>query len=576
MSMVSEEEALAAQYARRQDLLKQLNEVNGVIRSLEQKLMESATPGVDRMPIADSAGCDSDAEHMNSILDRCLQDSNGLRDAMKFVDACKAVREAAVQSESKKEKHSFCNRFVHKIIARSPVLALDSNGSELLQNALGLLKSGGSVAPTLHSTDYIAAADRDLSEMLLLLTELQAHIPEICYDTNGTRVVQKIFDYVKSVEELELCAKCFADSIIPLCKDINGSHAIARLLAAARQVNFCDENGKIDAGTEARLSGIHETLYKNFAENCVDVCRNRQGCCIIQKCLQWTPEPYFSAIIDTVLQNTLKLVNDPFGNYVVQFILDNERELSQRCSAGQEATNYTNRTIRQMLHNVASLSCDKFSSNVIEKCLRTVSPDVRQLLVDELTDPQVLPKLLTDSYANYVIQTAIVTSSVESQFAQLRDSIMPLQNLLRNSPYGVKVEAKLARRQRAALRKPEHQKEQGRRSAAPSHFPEQGGAETLLTTQLISGVPTIPTLMGSEPLQQNTVAFSGISEELTSVMTQPQYMQLMFQGQQALIGLQQGHSQQPFQVNMMKEPAMWGPQQSFTLFQQPNQRKTDR
>ncbi|ESL08246.1 pumilio/PUF RNA binding protein 1 [Trypanosoma rangeli SC58] len=538
--------------------------------------MENAASCMDRIPIDDAAGSDSDAEQMNSLLDRCVEDSNGLRDAMKFVDACKVVRENTSQDEGNKEKQLFCNRFVHKIIARASVLAVDPNGSELLQNALGLLKSGGSVSPTLHSTDYNAGTDRDLSEVLLLLTELKDKIPEICYDTNGTRVIQKLFDYIESVEELELCANCFADSIIPLCKDINGSHSVARLLAAARQVNFCDENGKIDAATEEKLSGIYQTLYKNFAGNSVDVCRNRQGCCIIQKCLQWTPEPYFSAIIDTVLQNTLKLVNDPFGNYVVQFILDNEKELSQRCHAGQEATNYTNQTIRQMLHNVAALSCDKFSSNVIEKCLRTVSSNVRQLLVDELTDPQVLPKLLTDSYANYVIQTAIVTSSVESQFEQLRDSIMPLQNLLRNSPYGAKVEAKLARRQRAAIRKPEHQKEQARRSAAISHFSEKGGAESLLTTQLLHGMHTIPALVGSEALQQNTVAFSRIPEEMTSMMPQPQYMQVMFQGQQTLIGLQQGHSQQPYQVNMMKEPAMWGPQQGFTLFQQPNQRKMDR
>ncbi|EKF99166.1 pumilio/PUF RNA binding protein 1, putative [Trypanosoma cruzi] len=574
--MSSDEEALAAQYARRQELLKQLNEVNSAIRSLEQKISEKTAQNVEKKSMDAATGGDTEMEKLEYLLDRCVRDSNGLRDAMKFVDACKALRENAAEEETSKEKHLFCNRFVHKVIARSPVLATDPNGSELIQNTLGLLKNGGSVSPALHSTDYIADRASDLSEILLLLGEIKGHIPRICYDTNGTRFTQKLFDYVKSVEELEFCAECFSDSIIPLCKDINGSHSVARLLAAARQSNFSDENGKVDAATEEKLSGIHKMLYKNFAENCVDVCRNRQGCCIIQKCLQWTPEPYFSMIIDTVLQNTLKLVNDPFGNYVVQFILDNEKELSQRGQSGQEATNYTNRTIRQMLHNVASLSCDKFSSNVIEKCLRTVSSDVRQLLVDELTDPQVLPKLLTDSYANYVIQTAIVTSSVESQFEQLRDSIMPLQNLLKNSPYGVKVEAKLARRQRASLRKQEHQKEQSRRGTAPSHFPEKNGAENVLTPQLLPGMHRIPALVGSEPLQQNTVAFSGITEEMTSVMTQPHYMPLMLQGQQALIGLQQGHSHQPFQVNIMKETAMWGPQHSFTLFQQPKQRKTDR
>ncbi|PWV20242.1 putative pumilio/PUF RNA binding protein 1 [Trypanosoma cruzi] len=262
--MSSDEEALAAQYARRQELLKQLNEVNSAIRSLEQKISEKTAQNVEKKSMDAATGGDTEMEKLDCLLDRCVRDSNGLRDAMKFVDACKALRENAAEEESSKEKHLFCNRFVHKVIARSPVLATDPNGSELIQNTLGLLKNGGSVSPALHSTDYIADRASDLSEILLLLGEIKGHIPRICYDTNGTRFTQKLFDYVKSVEELEFCAECFSDSIIPLCKDINGSHSVARLLAAARQSNFSDENGKVDAATEEKLSGIHKMLYKTL------------------------------------------------------------------------------------------------------------------------------------------------------------------------------------------------------------------------------------------------------------------------------------------------------------------------
>jgi hypothetical protein len=100
------------------------------------------------------------------------------------------------------------------------------------------------------------------------------------------------------------------------------------------------------------------------------------------------------------------------------------------------------------------LSCNKFSSNVIEKCIKASTPEVRQLLLDELTDPSTLPKLLTQSYANYVIQTALVVSD-DNQFAQLRDAIQPLTYLLKNSPYGVKIESKIHKRNRELARKRE-------------------------------------------------------------------------------------------------------------------------
>uniref|UniRef100_A0A146MDK8 Pumilio domain-containing protein C6G9.14 n=1 Tax=Lygus hesperus TaxID=30085 RepID=A0A146MDK8_LYGHE len=152
--------------------------------------------------------------------------------------------------------------------------------------------------------------------------------------------------------------------------------------------------------------------------------------------------------MDGVLQNTLKLVQDPFGNYVVQFILDRQQEANTQKTDNGDGAVYTNKIITQMLHHVADLSCNKFSSNVIEKCLKTSLPHVRKLLVDELTDPKTIPKLLTDNFANYVIQTAIVMASDDVQFAQLRDAILPLQSLLKNSPYGVKIESKLSRRHR--------------------------------------------------------------------------------------------------------------------------------
>ncbi|RHW69066.1 pumillo RNA binding protein PUF1 [Trypanosoma brucei equiperdum] len=570
--MSSDEETITTLYLRRQNILKQLSEVNNEIRTAEQQINEKSNNNETRRveELVVKFGGDDDRE--SYLLDFCMRDANGLREAIRYFDALKALKECTSDDEVNRKKHLSRNTFVHAMIARSGELMVDANGSELIQHALGMLKGGGKVAPVLYSTDYIAASESDLSEFLLLLEVLKDKIPQICCDTNGSRAMQKVFDSLKSLEEVEFSAQCFSECIIELCKDIDGNHAVSRLLAAARGTPLW-ESGAAGDDSSSKLAHIHQLLYGKFPESCVDVCGNRHGCCVIQKCLQWAPEPYFSTLMDTIVHDTIKLVHDPFGNYVIQFILDHEQELSQRSSTGSEGADYTNRIIRQMLHNVAALSCNKFCSNVIEKCLKSATPDVRQLLVDELTDPQILPKLLTDSFANYVIQTAIVTSTEEKQFTQLRDSIMPLQRMLKNSPHGVKVESKLVRQQRELARKNGNQKNKKRWAQPAPQVMEKGMHEGFIGTHILPGMAGIPTIVGTDEFGGPALSLPGVAKEAVPIMTPTQYMPLMLPGQQTLIGLPQGYPQQQFPMDIMKGGNIWDPQQGFTLLHHPESKK---
>lgn len=81
--------------------------------------------------------------------------------------------------------------------------------------------------------------------------------------------------------------------------------------------------------------------------------------------------------------------------------------------------------IHKFLGRIIELSMQKFSSNVIEKvcpfqiqrpipsgltlaqCIRVSSKETRALMVKEIVNPPELEKLIRDSYANYVIQTAV-------------------------------------------------------------------------------------------------------------------------------------------------------------------------
>lgn len=119
--------------------------------------------------------------------------------------------------------------------------------------------------------------------------------------------------------------------------------------------------------------------------------------------------------MDEIIRNALTLVQDPYGNYVVQYVL----ELGD--------AQFSDKLIRQFIGHMSGLSVQKYSSNVMEKvsdskkrnndliylsfcllqCIRVAEEDTRRHLIEEMVNRPQLEKMLKDSYANYVVQTAL-------------------------------------------------------------------------------------------------------------------------------------------------------------------------
>lgn len=119
---------------------------------------------------------------------------------------------------------------------------------------------------------------------------------------------------------------------------------------------------------------------------------------------------------------------------VVQYILDlNDNRFSDA-------------VIRQFTGNVCALSVQKFSSNVIEKCIRVAEHNTRKMLIEELLNRTRLEKLLRDSFGNYCVQTALDYAE-PGQRALLVEGIRPILPLIRNTPYGKRIQSKLQREQ---------------------------------------------------------------------------------------------------------------------------------
>lgn len=92
--------------------------------------------------------------------------------------------------------------------------------------------------------------------------------------------------------------------------------------------------------------------------------------------------------------------------------------------------------------SIPALSKQKFSSNVIEKCIRTSDFNMRRAFIKEMLSPHELPNMLRDSFANYVIQTAMDFADPESRNT-LIEAVRPLLPGIRSQPHGRRIAGKI-------------------------------------------------------------------------------------------------------------------------------------
>lgn len=121
----------------------------------------------------------------------------------------------------------------------------------------------------------------------------------------------------------------------------------------------------------------------------------------------------FKQLSDNILENCLELVNNQFGNYLVQTLLEiAEPDLIEELHSNLR-TRY------------GILSLKKFSSNVVEKFLFHSTPTIREQIIEELITVTDFKKLLEDSFGNYVVQNAL-QHAASHQVLQLEEKIKPL------------------------------------------------------------------------------------------------------------------------------------------------------
>lgn len=248
-------------------------------------------------------------------------------------------------------------------------------------------------------------------ERTVLIQNAAKDMVRIALNQHGTRALQKMIENISNQDQVQLIIEALSDRVVELIQDLNGNHVIQKCL---------NKLSSLDA----------QFIFDAVGTSCVDVGTHRHGCCVLQRCIDHASGDQKILLIQRITEHAVALVQDPFGNYVVQYIIDLNEPM------------FTEPLVRQFHGKITQLSRHKFSSNVIEKCLRCASGDSKDMIVEELLLPGEMERLIRDAYANYVVQTALEHATVFMK-QQMVDTIRPILPAVRQTPYGRKIQAKV-------------------------------------------------------------------------------------------------------------------------------------
>lgn len=254
------------------------------------------------------------------------------------------------------------------------------------------------------------------------------HLVTISKNMHGTRAVQRLIEALATSGEFSSIREALRGSVVGLIEDLNGNHVVQKCLHKMEPID-------------------NQFIYDAVARHCVQVATHRHGCCVFQRCIDHGTREQKKQLVDQIKHQGLALVQDPYGNYVVQYALD--------LALFPDLPEALIQTLQYELYYLAR---QKFSSNVVEKCLkvgdaRTAIRIMRGLLYQQ-PDPDHPPlslappgqptaqaqlfALLQDQFGNYVVQTCLSEGARKAprEYREMAALLRPVvHQLSRNVPY---------------------------------------------------------------------------------------------------------------------------------------------
>ena len=211
----------------------------------------------------------------------------------------------------------------------------------------------------------------------LIIKYIKKDFVTIALDYSGTHVLQTLLDMIKTPEEELILLNSIKGNELKMAFDINATHVLQKMISIINEI---------------RRNQINIIILDNIKILTLDV----NGICLVKKFIEYTSlSEIKDKIIKILSDNCIEISQSPYGNYAIQFILE------------EWGINKCEPIVNIIINNICSLSIQKYSSNVIEKIIDLLDIKKLNLLIHELFFSNTFINILKSKYGKYVIQKAI-------------------------------------------------------------------------------------------------------------------------------------------------------------------------
>ena len=245
----------------------------------------------------------------------------------------------------------------------------------------------------------------------LILSYISDCIVNISKDPSGTFSLQGLLDEISSMEQEELILNSIKNHEMEMAYDKNATHVLQKLVLLFPDIHRKD---------------LNEIILNNIKNLCI----NQNGICLVKTFIRSnTLIDDRNRINKEFIKNFVNLAENPFGNYGIQFLIENwDNEMLKDIK-------------KKISENLYELSVQQFSSNVVEKAIEIFDEEYRDKLIKKLCFEGNFLTLLKSRFGRFVLYKAVNFMNIElkNKFEDL------LINNINNELYNNKEKNKIKR-----------------------------------------------------------------------------------------------------------------------------------
>ena len=235
----------------------------------------------------------------------------------------------------------------------------------------------------------------------LIISFISEEFVNISKDSSGTFSVQALLNEVSSINEEQQILNSIKTHEMEMAFNKNATYVLQKIILLFPDIH--------------RIN-LNEIILNNFKDLCLD----SNGICLIKNFIKTnTLVNNKKRINEEIDKNFIVLAESPFGNYGIQYLMENWEK------------NELNNIKNKILENIYKLSIQKFSSNVVEKAIEIFD---EEKMIKKLCFEGKFITLLKNKFGRFVLYKAINSMKINLK----NEFEIYLKNNINNNVYSQK------------------------------------------------------------------------------------------------------------------------------------------